>query len=165
LIEIAARVAASKKNVVFMITGDGELREAIETRLKEKGIFDNFRLPGFIFDIENAIDVFDLSVSTALWEGLPQSLIQLRLKKKAVVASDIPGNREVIRENKNGFLVDVENYETFAERILYLVENETERERLASFDGEDFSQWDADFMVKEQEKLYENLIANTRPEE
>jgi len=157
LIEIAARVAASKKNVVFMITGDGELREAIETRLKEKGIFDNFRLPGFVFDIENAIDVFDLGVSTALWEGLPQSLIQLRLKKKAVVASDIPGNREVIRENKNGFLVDVENYETFAERILYLVENETERERLASFDGEDFSPWDADFMVKEQEKLYKDL--------
>lgn len=160
LIEIAARVAASKKNVLFMITGDGDLREAIETKLKEKGIFDNFRLPGFIFDIENAIDVFDLGVSTALWEGLPQSLIQLRLKKKAVVASDIPGNREVIRENKNGFLVDVENYETFAERILYLIENETERERLASFDGEDFSQWDADFMVKEQEKLYKRLTAD-----
>lgn len=160
LIEIAARVAASKKNVVFMITGDGDLREAIETELKEKGIFDNFRLPGFIFDIENAIDLFHLGVSTALWEGLPQSLIQLRLKKKAVVASDIPGNREVIRENKNGFLVDVENYETFAERILYLVENETERERLASFDGEDFSQWDADFMVKEQEKLYKRLTAD-----
>ena len=162
LIEIAARVlAASQKNVLFMITGDGDLREAIETKLKEKGIFDNFRLPGFIFDIENAIDVFDLGVSTALWEGLPQSLIQLRLKKKAVVASDIPGNREVIRENKNGFLVDVENYETFAERILFLIGNETERERLASFDGENFSQWDADFMVKEQEKLYTKLIAGS----
>lgn len=161
LIEIAARVLApgkSKKNVVFMIAGDGELRTAIEAKLKEKKIFPCFRLPGFIFDIENAIDVFDLGVSTALWEGLPQSLIQLRLKKKAIVASDIPGNREVLKENKNGFLVDIQDYETFAERILYLINDDNERERLANFAEEDLSPWDADYMVKEQEKLYEKLL-------
>jgi glycosyltransferase involved in cell wall biosynthesis len=160
LIEIAAKAAAAKQNVVFMITGDGDLRDAIETKLNEKGIYKNFRLPGFIFDIENTIDLFDLGISTALWEGLPQSLVQLRLKKKAVVASDIPGNREVIKENKNGFLVSVEDHQTFAERILYLAENRNERERLARFDDEDLSPWDADFMVKEQEKLYMNLTGD-----
>ena len=159
LIEIAEKVLApgkTKKNVVFMITGDGDLREAIETKLKEKGIFDRFRLPGFLFDIEKAVDIFDLGVSTALWEGLPQSLIQLRLKKKAVVASDIPGNREVIKENKNGFLVAAADYETFAERILYLINEDKERERLGHFAEEDFSPWDADYMVREQEKMYRN---------
>lgn len=160
LIEIAARVLAPgkiKKNILFMITGDGDLREAIEAKLAEKNIAGHFRLPGFVFDIENAVDLFDLGVSTALWEGLPQSLIQLRLKKKAVVASDIPGNREVIKENKNGFLVDVFDYQTFSEKILYLINEDAERERLAGFE-EDFSQWDADYMVEEQEKLYKNLL-------
>ncbi|HLP58124.1 MAG TPA: glycosyltransferase [Candidatus Deferrimicrobium sp.] len=160
LLEIAAKVLTAcktKRNVVFMITGDGELREALEAKLKEKKIFQQFRLPGFILDIENAIDVFDLGISTALWEGLPQSLIQLRLKKKAIVASDIPGNREVIKENKNGFLVNVQDYETFAERILFLINNDNERERLAHFAEEDLSPWDADNMVKEQENLYERL--------
>ncbi len=163
LIEIAEKVLApgkAKKNVVFMIAGDGDLREAIEAKLKEKKIFDHFRLPGFVFDLEDAIDAFDLGISTALWEGLPQSLIQLRLKKKAVVASDIPGNREVIKNNKNGFLVDGFDYETFSERVLYMINKDEERERLAGFDGEDFSQWDADNMVKEQEKLYKRLVTD-----
>ena len=43
LIEIAEKVLKSgknKKNVVFMITGDGDLREALQTKLKEKGIID-----------------------------------------------------------------------------------------------------------------------------
>ena len=80
----------------------------------------------------------------------------MRLKKKAIVASNIPGNREVIKDNKNGFLVDVLDYENFAGKILYLVENKKERQRLGDF-AEDFSAWDADFMVKAQEKLYRSL--------
>jgi glycosyltransferase involved in cell wall biosynthesis len=159
LIEIAALVLAAKenkKNIVFFLAGDGDLRPALEARLKEKGIAENFRLPGFVFDIEEVIDIFDLGVSTALWEGLPQSLVQLRLKKKPVVASDIAGNREVIKDNENGFLVDVFDYKTFAERILHLVNDGAARERLAVF-AEDFSQWDADYMVRQQENLYLSL--------
>lgn len=157
LLEIAEKVLApgkTDKNVIFMITGDGALRDEIETKLKEKNIYQHFRLPGFVFDVWNAVEVFDLGISTALWEGLPQSLIQLRLKKKAVVASDIPGNREVIRDGRNGFLVDVEDYETFAQQISSLVNNDEKRSRLARFAEEDFTPWDARNMVKEQEKLY-----------
>lgn len=110
-----------------------------------------------MLDIENTIDIFDLGISTALWEGLPQSLVQLRLKKKAIVASDIPGNREVVQNNQNGFLVPVEDYQTFSEKIVTLIQNDTERFRMAAFDGEDFSPWNADFMVKEQENLYHRL--------
>jgi len=153
LIEIASMVLEKRKNVVFFIAGDGKLREEIEHRLKKRGILENFRLPGFIFDIENAIDIFDIGISTALWEGLPQSLIQMRLKKKSIVASNISGNVEVIKHNKNGFLVDVFDYRKFSEKILFLINNEKERERLSNF-KEDFSEWDADFMVKAQERLY-----------
>ncbi len=163
LVEIAAKVlepGKTKKNVVFMIAGDGDLREEIETKLKIKGIFEDFRLPGFVTDIGNFIDVIDLGISTALWEGLPQGLVQLRLKKKAVVASDIPGNREVIKDNQNGFLAEVFDYESFAEKILYLVHNPEERKRLEEFSGEDFSSWEAGSMVKEQEKLY--LVLDSR---
>jgi glycosyltransferase involved in cell wall biosynthesis len=100
--------------------------------------------------------MFDIGVSTALWEGLPQSIIQLRLKKKAVAAGDIPGNREVIKDGQIGYLVDVNDHRKFAEKILYLLENEAERDRLARY-KEDFSQWDADYMVKAQEQLYLTL--------
>ncbi|MCI0470434.1 MAG: glycosyltransferase, partial [Candidatus Aminicenantes bacterium] len=157
LIEAAHEVTARRKDVIFFIAGDGDLRPIIEAELKRRGIFENFRLPGFIQEIEEAIDIFDIGVSTALWEGLPQSIVQLRLKKKAVVAGDIPGNREVIKERQNGYLVEVSDHRGFAEKILYLMENKAERDRLAQYQ-EDFSQWDADFMVAAQEKLYLSLV-------
>lgn len=153
LVDIAAQVIKKKKDVIFLIAGDGDLRPEIEAELKNRNIYENFRLPGFVFAIEEVIDIFDIGVTTALWEGLPQSLIQMRLKEKAVVASNIPGNREVVKDNKNGYLVDASDHKKFADRILYLSENSAERKRLSCF-KEDFSCWDADYMVKSQEELY-----------
>ncbi len=157
LIEVAELVLQKHPDVIFVITGDGDLRADIEARLKEKGILDNFRLPGFLFDIEQAIELFDIGISTALWEGLPQSLVQLRLKKKPVVASNIPGNREVIKDDQNGFLVDVQDYSRYAEKIVFLKDHPKERERLANF-PEDFTPWNARVMVKAQEDLYHQLL-------
>jgi len=157
LVDIAARVIGQNPRVIFFLAGDGEQREALEAELKKRGIQAHFRLPGFIFAIEKVMDIFDIGVSTALWEGLPQSLVQLRLKKKPVVASLIPGNREVIRGNENGFLVDLQDHPGFAEKILFLAGNEAERKRLAEC-TDDFSDWEADTMVGYQEQLYRDLL-------
>ncbi len=163
LVDIAARVIAENPAIIFFIAGDGELRRELEAELRRRGISENFRLPGFIDDIENVMDCFDIGVSTALWEGLPQSLVQLRLKKKAVVASDIPGNREVIRDGVNGCIVPVTDHERFAAAILKLAADPLLRNRLGGYDGEDFSEWEAEAMVSRQEKLYKLLIGRSGP--
>ncbi|MDD8013660.1 MAG: glycosyltransferase, partial [Acidobacteriota bacterium] len=147
--------------VFFIITGDGEQRPALEAELRRLGIASNFRLPGFIRDVENAMDAFDIGISTALWEGLPQSLVQLRLKKKAIVASDIPGNREVVGDGKNGFLLPAADHDRFAAAILKLAGDAELRQKLGGFDAEDFSEWSADVLVARQEELYQRLLVNS----
>jgi glycosyltransferase involved in cell wall biosynthesis len=158
LLDIAALVIRQNPAVIFFIAGDGEQRREIEAELQRRGMQRNFRLPGFLSDIENVMDCFDIGVSTALWEGLPQSLVQFRLKKKAVVASDIPGNREVIRDGLNGFLLPVDGHQRFAGAIAKLAADPALRKRLGGYDGEDFGEWDAGVMVKRQEELYESLL-------
>jgi glycosyltransferase involved in cell wall biosynthesis len=158
LLDIAARVISQNPAVVFFIAGDGEQRQKLEDELRRREIFQNFRLPGFLPDVENVIDCFDIGLSTSLWEGLPQSLVQLRLKKKAVVASDIPGNREVIRDGVNGYLVPINDHEYFTATILKLAADKVLRHQLGNYDGEDFSEWDAAVMVSRQEELYQRLL-------
>ena len=162
LLDIAARVIHKRPDALFLIAGDGEQRLALETELTRRAISDHFRLPGFIPDIEQAIPLFTIGVSTALWEGLPQSLVQMRLMKKAVVVSDIPGNREVVRDGENGFVVPLADPERFADRIVQLLEDESLRTRLGNC-REDFSAWDADLMVRQQEELYTRLLTTSRP--
>ncbi len=153
LIDIASLVLEKDKNIIFFIAGDGILREKIENELKKRGIFDNFRLPGFINNIENVIPVFDIGLTTSLWEGLPQSLVQLRLSKKAIVASDIPGNNEVVADGKNGYLIDIKDHNSFASTILSLKNDPELRKSLSTY-NDNFEEWDGDFMVRSQEELY-----------
>lgn len=157
LIEIAQRVIGENNRIIFFIAGDGELRPRIEAELNRRNLAANFRLPGFIFDIEAVIGRFNVGVSTSLWEGLPQSLVQFRLKNKPIIATDIPGNNEVVKDGKNGFLVKVGDYQAFSERILTLAADRNRVETLGHF-PDDFSDWDAQHMVREQEKLYLSLL-------
>lgn len=158
LAAIASLVIGRDPSVRFLVAGDGAGRGELEADLQRRGIADNFRLPGFIADIENAMDAMDIGVSTALWEGVPQSLVQLRLKGKAVVASDIPGNREVIRDGENGFLRPVADHEAFAAAILELAADPALRLRLGAFPSEDFSEWSGEVLVARQEELYQRLV-------
>ena len=61
---------------------------------------------------------FGLTVSEALWKETP------------VVASNVGGIPLQITDGKNGYLVDPLDYDGFAERIIYLLENPSEAERI-----------------------------------
>ncbi len=161
LARIAARAIAADPRIHFLVAGDGALRPQLEAELERLGIAAHFRLPGFVRDVENAMDAFDIGVSAALWEGLPQSLVQLRLKGKAVVASDIPGNREIVRHGENGLLVATGDSEGFTAAILRLAGDSGLRRRLGEFAGEDFGEWSAENLVARQEELYQRLLVRS----
>jgi len=56
LLEIAALVIGQNPAIIFFIAGDGELRPELEDTLQRLGIRQNFRLPGFLSDVENMKD-------------------------------------------------------------------------------------------------------------
>lgn len=158
MIKVAQLVLEKRPDVIFFIAGDGKLRFKIEKELKKLRIFANFRLPGFLFNIPTLLNRVDIGLSTAIWEGLPQSLIQFRLKKIPLVVSNIPGNSEVVKDQKNGYLIHLNNHQEFADRLIQLIENPQLLRKLGDFANEDFTEWDASHMVQLQEELYKKLI-------
>lgn len=157
VIEIADLITRTTKNIVFFIAGDGELRKKLETEIQQKNLSQFFRMPGFILNIAPVIEMFDCGLSCALWEGLPQSIVQMRMKKKPVVISDIPGHREIISNNLNGFLIKTGDYELFKKRILQLKDRPEVRKIIGNFQ-ENFDEWNAEFMVYRQQELYLKLM-------
>jgi len=75
---------------------------------------------------KDAIDwlsLFDVVILPSLWEGLPYVLLEAAALGKTVVATDVPGNRELIQHNRTGVLVPPRDPEKIAEAVSELLKD------------------------------------------
>lgn len=93
------------------IIGDGPHRNELERLARKNNIHERIRFLGQL-PKEEALGwckVADVFVLNSSYEGLPHTLIEAMAVGTPVVATDIPGNREVVTHGVDGFLVPVGN--------------------------------------------------------
>lgn len=96
--EMFNKIAEKFPDFKFTWIGDGELRN----QLSSSNIFiTGWQTRKNVLEILNEQDIFILC---SLWEGLPISLLEAMYLKKICIVSDCIGNRDVIIDQKNGFL-------------------------------------------------------------
>lgn len=66
-------------------------------------------------------------ITTSLYEGLPLSVIEAMSNGKAVIASDVAGNTDCVRNGDNGWLLPLDK-DAFAEKVETLLDDRTLRE-------------------------------------
>lgn len=93
------KIAEMFPNIKFTWIGDGDLKyELTATNIEITG----WKERKDVLQILNDNDIFIL---TSLWEGLPISLLEAMYMKKICIVSDVIGNRDVIEDGKNGFIL------------------------------------------------------------
>ncbi|MCH8533770.1 MAG: glycosyltransferase [Flavobacteriaceae bacterium] len=109
-------------------------------------------------DVFKIVSDADLYVSTARYEGLPYSIIEALALKKAVIATDSDGNRDLVKDNVNGYLIKPEPKE-FAMKTLELLTNNELRKK---FEKASFLRFNEEFNIQKTitnlEVLYKEEI-------
>ncbi len=100
------------QNIEIIIAGDGELKSEVE--LLEKS-YKVVRYIGFIEDVQGLYNKADLSLFTAYFDTFAHAVLEPLSYGIPVVSYDIPGPRDMIRDEENGYLVSDDK--EFAERI------------------------------------------------
>ena len=86
---------------------------------------------GFREDIKKVYEqIHVLAYPTNYGEGVPTTLVEAAASKRAVIASDWPGCREIIKDNENGILIPPKNAEALADSIQYLATHESEYDQM-----------------------------------
>lgn len=70
-----------------------------------------------------------LYLTVARYEGLPLSVLEAMSLGKAIVASNVVGNKDCVKDGYNGYLLPMD-VNVFSEKICYLIENDEEREQM-----------------------------------
>lgn len=96
-------------------------------------------------------------------EGISNSILEYSAFAKPVIASDAPGNSEIIVSGKNGFLVKVGSAEALAEKAVLLLENPDLRRRLGDC-GKEFvmQKFSVESMITSFESTFIGLIEKSR---
>ena len=99
----AYRVARHLPSMHFIWVGDGEEKEGLERKAAEEGL-SNITFVGFSGDPLRYLSCSDAYLSTSRWEGMPLSILEAMSVGLPIVASDVVGNKDVVLNDKNGFL-------------------------------------------------------------
>jgi len=123
LIEASPEILRFHPNVWFLYVGDGPLRFELERLAGDLGVGDHCLGLGFRKDIPQLLACFDILVLPSLREGLSITLLEAMAAGKAIVASNIKGNREVLIDGVNGLLCQAGNSEALVKSISTLINN------------------------------------------
>lgn len=96
----------NRKDIVYVICGNGAGREYLEKLAEELGIRDRLVLAGHRTDLAEIYTCCDIFAFPSLREGLPVSLMEAMYCRLPVICSDIRGNIDLIDDKKGGFLFD-----------------------------------------------------------
>lgn len=107
----------------FLLIGLGDNRLALQARAEAAGVGDRLVFTGFRSDIDRLYDALDVSVLTSLSEGLSITLLESMRHGVPVVATDVGGNPEVVRDGETGFLVPPADPVRFAAAVVRLLQD------------------------------------------
>lgn len=163
-IKAAALLIKRNPKIRFIMVGDGILRTKIEKLIKHFNLEENIMLTGWRRDIPEILACLDVMVLTSRWEGLPLVFLEAMCAKVPIVAYDVDGVGEIIRDGFNGFLVAPEKISLLAEKVYKLLDDDAMRVQMVNNGFSYVMNNGAELMrmTKDIDELYSSLISEDR---
>ncbi len=159
LVRAARRLTEMKEDVGFVVLGEGYHRPHLEAMIRDLDLEDKIVLPGHSGKVGQELYAIDIAVSTSHSESFSNSIMEYMAAGRAIVASDVGGNSELIKTNGTGYLYPAEDLDAFVEKVLRLADSPGVRSRLGhAARREAESRFSFESVLKQLEDLYESLL-------
>ncbi|MEE1043228.1 MAG: glycosyltransferase [Clostridia bacterium] len=159
----AAKIVQDKGyDAKFVIAGIGSREEFLKQYAKEKGV-NNVTFLGFVKNVSDLNNIMYLQVNTSSYEALGLAAIEcMRLGVPSIVSS-YGGNPEVVTNGVNGFVVNGQNSQEFAEKIIKLIDDEELYNKFSQNAVNIYNEkFKAELMAKKMEEFYSNILEGKR---
>ena len=159
LITSSSHIKAKYNSVRLIIVGEGELRNSLELQTINQNLSGTIKFAGLRNDIPELMSALDVFVSSSLWEGLPNVVLEAMAAGKPVVATSVGGTPEVVVDGVTGLLVPPHNPEAMARAIIRLLKNPELGTRMGRAGKERvLKQFSIQRMVTKTQQLYKELM-------
>ena len=167
LLRAFAAVRAEHHDARLILIGDGPVRAALEQMTQQLRIADAVTFTGRLESADvvrwlRASDIFALVSSN---EGFPCSLAEAMCAGLPAVASDIPGNAQLIEPMETGLLTRTGDPKSIAEALGRLLQDERLRRRLGATARERVAgAYSTEKVMERYEQLFRDALGPVQPE-
>lgn len=126
LVEAAHQVCQQYPEALFLIAGkelEEEYFQRLQDRIDSLGLEMNFRFLGARADVFALLGIGDVFCLPSRSEGFSNALIEAMAAGLPSVATDVGGSREALEDRKTGFIVDSEDSQALAKRLISLLDD------------------------------------------
>ncbi len=122
-----------RDRIRLIMVGDGPLRDQLSQQVRELGLDEIVWMPGDRDDIPVLLQAMDLFVLPSLAEGISNTVLEAMATGLPVVATEVGGNPEIVKEGETGYLVPAKNAQALCSALQTLIESPETRSSMGQF--------------------------------
>lgn len=112
-----------REQIMYLVAGDGEEKENLETQIKELHLESSVKLLGFFENAKTILSGADILLLPSRTEAFPYVILEAGLVGLPIISTSVGGIPEVINDMQNGILIHSQKPKEIAEAISYLLDH------------------------------------------
>ena len=137
---------------------NGNLKEQYEEQVKKLGLQYYVQFLGYRRDIPELLKISDVAVASSRREGLPVNVMEAMATGLPLVVTNCRGQRELICDGENGFIVGIDDTEGFANAVEELYKSRETRRKFGKRSNEFSKSYSLDKVMQEMEEVYSTYL-------
>ena len=132
LISVVPALVQKYDDFKLLVVGDGPEGDRLLRQCQEAGVESHVILAGKVSHEQTLalLKRADVFILNSKYEGLPHTVIEAMACRCPVIATGLEGTREVVEDGRNGITVEPGDTRQLLEKLVFLLENETVRQRM-----------------------------------
>lgn len=156
----AAKLIKEKiPNAFFLMVGDGELRDQVESLSNQYDLGSSFLITGWVDNPAAYMKIMNVGMLLSRWEGFGLVLPEYMACGIPIVATNVDAIPNIVKDGVNGMLVDKDDYHKAADAVDRLFKQPDLKSSLVKVESYIVkTKFDGQRVAQNSEQLYKELI-------
>ena len=156
----AAKLIKEKiPNAFFLMVGDGELRDQVESLSNQYDLGSSFLITGWVDNPAAYMKIMNVGMLLSRWEGFGLVLPEYMACGIPIVATNVDAIPNIVKDGVNGMLVDKDDYHKAADAVDRLFKQPDLKSSLVKVESNIVkTKFDGQRVAQNSEQLYKELI-------
>jgi len=164
LIRAFAVVKSDVPEARLMVVGNGDYLDSLKSLARSLGLTDDIEFPGFVTAEEKVERMrrAHVAVLPSLKEGWGLTNIEANAVGTPVIAADVPGLRDSVRDGQTGFLYKHGDIDELVRKIVMVLTDDNLRSKLEKGGLKWADRFDWDIAAKKFETLLQTIVGESK---